>query len=31
MWIEEDATGSNHDQFGVLCGLEEMIEDDVMP
>jgi hypothetical protein len=30
MWIGKDMTGSFHDQFEVLCGLEQMIEDDVM-
>jgi hypothetical protein len=30
MWIGRDVTGSIHDQFEVLCGLEQMIEDDVM-
>jgi hypothetical protein len=30
MWIGNDVTGSCHDQFEVLCGLEVMIEDDVM-
>jgi hypothetical protein len=31
MWIGKNASGSNHDQFEVLCGLEQMIENDVMP
>jgi hypothetical protein len=30
MWIGKGVTGSVHDQFEVLCGLEQMIEDDVM-
>jgi hypothetical protein len=30
MWIGKDVTGSFHDQFEVLCGLEQMIEDVVM-
>jgi hypothetical protein len=30
MWIGKDVTGSFHDQFDVICGFEEMIEDDVM-
>jgi hypothetical protein len=30
MWIGNDVTGSIHDKFEVLCGLEKMIEDDVM-
>jgi hypothetical protein len=25
MWIGKDETGSFHDQFDVLCGLEQMI------
>jgi hypothetical protein len=31
MWIGKNATGSNYEQFEVICGLEQMIEDDVMP
>jgi hypothetical protein len=30
MYIGEEVTGSFHDQFEVLCGLDQMIEDDVM-
>jgi hypothetical protein len=30
MWIGKDVTGSFQDQFDVLCGLEQMIEVDVM-
>jgi hypothetical protein len=30
MWIGKDVTGSFHDQFELLCGLDQMIEDDVM-
>jgi hypothetical protein len=30
MFIGNDVTGSFHDQFEVLCELEQMIEDDVM-
>jgi hypothetical protein len=30
MWIGEDVTGRFHDKFEVQCGLEQMIEDDVM-
>jgi hypothetical protein len=30
MCIGKDVTGSCHDQFEVICGLEQMIEDDVM-
>jgi hypothetical protein len=30
MWIGKYVTGSFHDQFEVICGLEEMIGDDVM-
>jgi hypothetical protein len=30
MWIGKDVTGSFHDQFGELCELEQMIEDDVV-
>jgi hypothetical protein len=30
MWIGKDVTGSFHDQFEVLCGLDPMKEDDVM-
>jgi hypothetical protein len=30
MWIGKYVTGSIPNQFGALCELEEMIEDDVM-
>jgi hypothetical protein len=30
MWIGKDVTGCFHDKFEVLCGLEQIIEDDVM-
>jgi hypothetical protein len=30
MWIGKDMTGSFHDQFEVLCGLYQMMEEDVM-
>jgi hypothetical protein len=30
MWIGEDVTGRIHDQLEVICGLEQVIEDDVM-
>jgi hypothetical protein len=30
MWIGNDVKGSFQDQFDVLSGLEEMIEDNVM-
>jgi hypothetical protein len=30
MWIGNDVAGSFHVKFEVLCGLEQMIEDDVM-
>jgi hypothetical protein len=30
MWIGNDVAGSFRDKFEVLCGLEQMIEDDVM-
>jgi hypothetical protein len=30
MWIGMDVTGSFHNQFKVLCGLEQMIEDNVI-
>jgi hypothetical protein len=29
MWIGKDVTGSFQEQFEVLCGLEQMMEDDV--
>jgi hypothetical protein len=28
--IGKDVTGSFHDKFEVICGLEQMIKDDVM-
>jgi hypothetical protein len=30
MWIGKDVTIRYHDQFEVLCELEQMIEDDVL-
>jgi hypothetical protein len=30
MWIGNYVTGSFYDQYEVLCGLEQMIENDVM-
>jgi hypothetical protein len=30
MLIRKDVTGSFHDQFELLCGLDQMIDDDVM-
>jgi hypothetical protein len=30
MWIGKDVKGSFHDQFDVLCGLEQMMETDAM-
>jgi hypothetical protein len=30
MWIGTYVTGSFHDQFEVLCGLEHMLEGDVI-
>jgi hypothetical protein len=30
MWIGNDVAGSIHDKFQVLCGLEQMIYDDIM-
>jgi hypothetical protein len=30
MCIGNDMAGSIHDKFEVICGLEQMIEDDVM-
>jgi hypothetical protein len=30
MWIGKDITGSFHDKFEVLCGLDPMMDDDVM-
>jgi hypothetical protein len=29
MWIGEDVTGTLHDQLELICGLDQMIEDDV--
>jgi hypothetical protein len=31
MWTGMYVTGSIHDQFEVICGLEQMIEDYVWP
>jgi hypothetical protein len=30
MWIGKDVTGSFHDTFELLCGLDQMLEEDVM-
>jgi hypothetical protein len=30
MWIGSDVTGSFHYQFEVICGLEQMIQDEVL-
>jgi hypothetical protein len=30
MWIGSDVTGSIHDKFEVLRGLEKILDDDVM-
>jgi hypothetical protein len=30
MWIGKDVAGNFHDQFEVVCGLEQMKKDDVM-
>jgi hypothetical protein len=30
MWIANDLTGSVHDEFEVLCEIEQMIEEEVM-
>jgi hypothetical protein len=30
MWIGMDGTGSFHNKFEILCGLEQMIEDKVI-
>jgi hypothetical protein len=30
MWIGKDVRGSFHEKFDVQCGLDQMIEDDVM-
>jgi hypothetical protein len=30
MLIGNDVAGSFHDKFEVICGLEQMIEDDIM-
>jgi hypothetical protein len=30
MWIGKYITGSFHDKFEVLCGLDQMMNDDVM-
>jgi hypothetical protein len=30
MWIGNDDTGSLHDQFEVLCEIEQMEKDDIM-
>jgi hypothetical protein len=30
IWILKDVTGIFHDQFEVICGLDQMIDDDVL-
>jgi hypothetical protein len=30
MWTGKDVTGLIHDKYDVVCGLEQIIEDDVM-
>jgi hypothetical protein len=30
MWIGKDVTGSFHDQFELLCGLDQVMDDEVM-
>jgi hypothetical protein len=30
MWIGKYVRGSFHDQYEVICGLEQMIQDDVL-
>jgi hypothetical protein len=30
MWTGKDVTGRFHEKYEVICGLEQMIEDDVM-
>jgi hypothetical protein len=30
MWIGNDVTGSLHEQFELICGLHQMIKDDVV-
>jgi hypothetical protein len=30
MWFGKDVTGSFHDQFEVICEMEEIIKDDVL-
>jgi hypothetical protein len=30
MWIVNDVTGRFHDQFEALCGLDQLLENDVM-
>jgi hypothetical protein len=30
MWIGKDVRGSFHDIFELLCGLDQMMEEDVM-
>jgi hypothetical protein len=30
MWIGKDVTGNFHNEFQVLCGFEQMIDDDVL-
>jgi hypothetical protein len=30
MWNEKNVTGSIHVKFEVICGLEQMLEDDIL-
>jgi hypothetical protein len=30
MWIGKDVAGNVYDQFEVICGLKQMIDDDVI-
>jgi hypothetical protein len=30
MWVGMDVAGKFHDQFEVICGLEQMMQDDVL-
>jgi hypothetical protein len=30
MWIGNDETGSSHDKFEVIYGLEQMMEDNIL-
>jgi hypothetical protein len=29
MWIGMDVTGGFHDQYEIICGLEQMIKDEI--